>query len=311
MIDDLYHKYGVSTSPEGHKHHRPGWVNIACPHCNSTNGYPLGFNLQSCYYYCFRCGGHPLHSTLIKLLNVSYNQANDLVKTYKLLRKQINQEHSFTPNLVKIKKKGFKFPSDITPLQKQHKKYLIERNFDPTYLIKTWDIQATSPTSKLDGIEYKFRILIPIQWEGRVVTFQARDYTKKQSIKYMACPEEREAIHHKDILYGHPSLWEKRRGILVEGAFDVWRFRTSACCTFGTGYTAEQIRVIVKMFDELFILFDPEPIAQKRAKEIQQEVSFWGVKAHMVTELYSGITTDPGDMSQVDADFLLKDLNFL
>lgn len=248
----------------------------------------------------------------MKLLHVSYQQANELSKSYKVFRKGASNDNTQTTSKhIKIKKKGFKFPSGVTELQTQHKAYLKKRGFDPQYLADNWGIKGTSPTSILDGINYKFRILAPIQWEDKVVTFQARDYTGKQGLKYMACPEDRETIHHKHILYGHPSLWKKRRGILVEGIFDVWRLRLSACCTFGTGYTQEQLRVMIKMFDELYIMFDPEIVAQKRAMEIQQELAFWGVKSHLLTDHETGILTDPGDMTQKEADKLLKDLKML
>lgn len=244
----------------------------------------------------------------MKLLNVSYNQAEEIAKTYKLRNKRATQESTFRSGLIKIKKKQFKFPCDTIELQTPHKKYLRRRGFKPNELVKNWGIKGTSPTSKLDGINYRYRILVPIEWEGRVVTFQARDHTGKQAIKYLACPEEREIVHHKHILYGHPTLWSKRRGILVEGVFDVWRLGLSACCTFGTGYTTEQVRVLIKMFDELFILFDPELVAQKRAMTLQEELSFWGVKAHLLTDRETGILTDPGDMTQEEADKLLKEL---
>lgn len=309
MIDDLYQKYGISTAPEGHKHNRPGWVNIECPHCSDGGGgYHLGFNSEGAYFYCFRCGGHPVEGTLMKLLHIPFNQAKSISETYKLHKKRQSQHSTFQPGVVKIRKKSFKFPSDTGDLRNSHKKYLISRGFDPQYLIDNWGIKGTGPMSTLDHIPYRYRILIPILWEDKPVTFQARDYTEKQAIKYLACPEERELIHHKHILYGHPSLWRKRRGILVEGAFDVWRMRLSACCTFGTGYTTEQVRVMIKMFDELVIFFDPETIAQKRANELKEELTFWGCKASILTT--TG-TTDPGDMKQKDADYLLKELNML
>jgi hypothetical protein len=62
------------------------------------------------------------------------------------------------------------------------------------------------------------------------------------------------------------------------------------------------------MFDKLFILFDPELVAQKRAMELHRELSFWGVKAHLLTDHETGILTDPGDMTQEEADKLLKEL---
>lgn len=305
MIEDLYNKYGIDTAPEGHKHSRPGWVNTACPFCKSDEDrYHLGFNTNGPYFYCFRCGKHGIEDSLMKILKVSLNQAKELADKYKL-RRRVNSEYSFKPGLVKIKKKGFRYPTDTGPLLKPHKQYLEKRGFDPDYLVKHWDIKGTSPLSKLDGIDYRYRILAPIFWEGKVVSFQARDYTGKQELKYRVCPEEREVVHHKDILYGHPTLWEKRRGLLVEGIFDVWRMQFAACCCFGTGYTSEQIRVMTKMFDELFILFDPEPLAQKSAKSLADELGFWGVKA----ELVKLQKTDPGDMTQKQADLLLKSLN--
>lgn len=316
MIDDLYHKYGIPTSPEGHKHHRPGWVNIECPHCQG-DGYHLGYNTQEAYFYCFRCGSHPINVTVMKLLNISYEQAQSISETYKLLKKKrATSTPIFSTGVVKIKKEGFKFPSEIVDLQKQHRKYLSKnRNFDPDYLIETWGIKGTTPLSFLSitrgdeayRIDYRYRILIPILWNDKPVTFQARDYTDKQEIKYKACPEEREIIHHKHILYGHPSLWQKRRGIIVEGVMDVWRLGLSACCTFGTGYTVEQVRVIRQAFDEVFILFDPEPLAQKSARALQQELAFRGVKSY----IYTDIKTDPGDMSDDDAQHLLREFKMI
>jgi DNA primase (bacterial type) len=143
-------------------------------------------------------------------------------------------------------------------------------------------------------------------WENKIVTYQCRDFTNKQEIKYMACPEVREIVHHKNILYGHPSLWAKSEGILVEGPLDVWRLGVNACATAGTGYTPQQLRLISKTFKKLYIIFDPEPIAQAVAKRLQEELSFRGVK----TYIYNQLTTDPGDMTQVDANHLLKELNF-
>lgn len=310
-ILDLYQHYGIDTAPEGHKHHRPGWLNIECPHCSGSFGYHLGFNIEDAYFYCFRCGSHSIQETLMKLLNVRFQQADAIAKSYKLFRKGYSQDTQATLKHIKIKKKGFKLPSGIIPLQKSHRRYLESRGFNSYELENDWGLVATDPTSSLDGIPYKYRILAPIQWEGQTVSFQARDWTGKQELKYRACPEERERIHHKHILYGHPSLWEKRRAFLVEGIFDVWRLRLSACCTFGTGYTNEQAKLMVKMFDELFILFDPELIAQKRAMELQQELSFWGVNAHLLTDRETGLLTDPGDMTQEEADHLLRQYDML
>lgn len=310
-ITDLYQSYGIETAPEGHKHSRRGWVNIACPHCNGT-GYHLGFNITANYFFCFKCGSHQIENTLIKLLKIPYNQAKDLTKSYKLGKRSFAvDEKNGVKTLVKVGGKPFKYPSEVAALQTPHKRYIEKRGFNVEEITELWGVMGTSPTSVLktgdQRIPYGYRILIPIQWEDKVVTYQCRDFSGKQELKYMACPEVREIIHHKHILYGHPTLWKKRRAILAEGAIDVWRLGVNACATLGTGYTPQQMRLLCKLFDELVIMFDPEPVAQQVAKKLGEELSFRGVK----TTLYTNIKTDPGDLSPESVKRILKELNFL
>lgn len=302
-IVDLYQAYGIETAPEGHKHYRRTWVNIPCPHCVGS-GYSLGFNPTGGYYFCYKCGGQQIESTLMKLLKIPYEQAKDLVKSYRLKKSSFITEKS--DSLVKIGVKPFEYPSGVTALLPPHRNYLKKRGYNPDNIQALWGVEGTSPTSVLDDIPYNHRILIPIMWNDQVSTFQCRDYSGKQEQKYMACPQEREKIHHKDILYGHPTLWEKSKAIVVEGALDVWRLGINSCATLGTGYTPQQLRVLAQHFKELVIMFDPEPLAQKTAKKLKEELCFRGVKC----TIYDGLSTDPGDMTDEEAKYTLKELGF-
>jgi hypothetical protein len=305
-IERLFNDYHIEIAPEGDKHHRNGWLNIKCPMCNS-GGFHLGFNLERAYFSCYRCGPHFVDVVLVKLLRISSGAARNLITHYSIKNKnQSNSSKANSTPQVRVGGKQFKFPSDTIPLGKPHIRYIEKRGFDPVEIEKLWGVLGTSPTSKLDKIPYGYRILLPWTWEGKVVTFQARDYTDKQEQRYMACPEIREIVHHKNILYGHPSLWEKGRGILVEGPLDVWRLGVNACATAGTGYTPQQVRLLTRLFKELYIIFDPEPIAQRVARQLQKELSFRGVK----TYIYDQLKTDPGAMKQSEANKLLRELNF-
>ncbi len=104
-IEDLYTDYGIEIAPEGHKHQREGWVNIACPHCTGSEGYHLGFSDGGYVFTCWRCGSHFVDKTLSILLNVNYKQAGSIAKDYKIGKKsntkkeynsniRINQNHS-------------------------------------------------------------------------------------------------------------------------------------------------------------------------------------------------------------------------
>ncbi len=301
-LSNFYSDYLIETAPEGHKHSREDWINVPCPYCTGSQGYHLGYNTTDNYFFCWRCGHHPILSTLMKLANISHSQAREFVKQYRI-RKGGRKRVASSNEKIKINRYPFKFPTGIGPLNKAQIKYLERRNFDPEELIKKWGVLGTSPMSQLDGIQYKYRILVPIYWEGKLVSFQTRDYTNKQEKKYMACPQKREVIHHKHLLYGQMEL-QTDIGICVEGVFDVWRLGGRAFSTLGIGYTREQVYLISKLFEEVFIIFDPEKQAQEQAEKLRGELRARKVKVH----IHIGLDSDPAALSQDDANHLLKEL---
>jgi hypothetical protein len=281
-IISLYRNHGIHFLTEGHKHCRPGWVNTPCPYCSGNTGMHLGFEADQGYYYCWRCGWHPIVGTIAKMMNISEQEAYGIIKPYELLTSKIKVH--------KPKQELFKLPSNVGPLEKKHKTYLTKRGFDPEELIHYWDVMGTGPISLLDKIHYGHRILAPVYWQGQRVTFQTRDITNRSLTKYLACPKHREKIHHKHILYGKEEAWTQT-GICVEGITDVWKIGGEAFCTFGIEFTNRQLRAIADTFDRVAIVFDPDPQAIIQANKLKAELGFRGVDAWIVS-----ITNDPGSM---------------
>lgn len=298
-ILQLYQDYSVNHLTEGHKHTRPGWVNTPCPFCTGTPGYHLGYNIDANYFFCWRCGWHPLKQTLAKLLNVDIDAVRGIIKPYGLIIPHFTKEP-----IVKINKKPYLMPSNTGPLQKNHKAYLESRSFDPKLLERTWNLVGTGPVSLLDGLDYKLRIIIPVLWDSQAVTFTSRDVTNKSMLRYRACPKDREILHHKHILYGRQDKW-KATGILVEGPTDVWRLGTNSFAVFGIQTTPQQVRLISKTFKRIFVLYDNDPQAVLQAHKIVAELRFRGVEAIFYESI---ISPDPGSMKQKDADYLVKQL---
>jgi hypothetical protein len=207
-------------------------------------------------------------------------------------------------SLVSIKskdKKEFAFPTNVTDfLYESHKKYLSKRDFDPIMLQEIWGIKSLSPDSKLDGISYAHRILIPYNWNGQTVSFDSRDVTGKQSNKYQACPKEREEVEHKRILYGNQEAWGST-GIGVEGCTDVWRLGERACAVSGIKFTHAQVRVIANTFKKFAVVFDDESQAQAQAGKLVAELKARGV--HAWKEKIKG---DPGGLTNKEAKQLVK-----
>jgi len=299
-ILDLYQDFGIQFQTEDHKHCRPGWANLECPFCEGNPGLHLGCHINSGHFYCWRCGYKPTSKVITKLLNVEEGRAKDLIRQYKITRPSSSSISSATQDH-KIQFHPHKLPSHTGPLERQHQLYLERRGFDPDYLEKEWGLLGTGPISYLDDIDYRHRIMVPIFWGEEQVSFQTRDITGKSEVKYIACPKNREKIHHKHILYG--KNWDREVGICVEGVTDVWRLGPMAFAVFGIEYTYRQIRIIAKQFKRVIVLFDDDPQAIKQGTQLVSELSFRGVNAHQ--EIIKG---DPGDLSQEEADYLVKQI---
>lgn len=298
-ILQLYQDYSVDYKTEGHKHCRPGWVNTPCPFCISEpghEGYHLGAALDGSTFYCWRCGWHPPVKAISALLKIRYDDAKQLMYQYLGI-----VSHTQT-TIPKVRTKVHKHPSGTTELQPQHVKYLESRNFDPDYLVQEWGLLGTGPVSMLDGINFSYRILAPILWNADEVTFQTRDITNRHPLRYLACPENREIMKHKHILYGKQNKWGDI-GICVEGITDVWRLGEFSFCTFGIKFTYAQLRLISNTFKRVFVIFDDESQAQQQAKELVADLRFRGVDSERIV-----IKGDPASMPQNEANYLVKTL---
>lgn len=262
-----------------------GWVNIQCPMCNDPSMH-MGYNYSDDYgFYCFRCGHHFADETIQKLIGVNRQTAKQIIRKYEGKTKTTHKN--------KNQKKPFELPTSTEKLQKIHRKYLLKRGFDPDELEYHWKIMGTGPVSTLDGIDYSKRLLIPIYWNEGMVSFQTRDVTDKSDAKYKACPEHREIIHHKDILYGMPLTEWETTGFIVEGVTDCWKMGWDSAATFGIKFTSQQLREIARTFNKAIIVFDPDEHAQKQAKKLMSELKFRGV-----TCFNYNFETDPGEADE-------------
>lgn len=290
----IYNDFNVPYITEGHRHARDGWVNTECPFCTGNPGYHLGWNIADEYFVCWRCGFHPPFRALSFILNIPSYEIMSVLSAYTVNR---------TPYKKKEKnKKEFALPSNVGKLFNAHKSYLKNRGFNYKQLIKTWNLKATGRYSRLDNINYNARIIIPFYWNGAVVSFDSRAIFDTKIGKYKACPEEREIIGHKRILYGKQEYWHDT-GIVVEGPFDVWRLGTAACSVSGINYTHAQVKILSKTFNKVAVVFDSEPQAQKQAQKLIADLRFRGIDAWNVQ-----VKDDPGSLKQHEADELVKQI---
>lgn len=299
-IQQLFRDYGIHYITEGNKHCTPGWINVHCPFCPGSRNYHLGISKDGTGANCWRCGGHTVAETVSILLGIPAPKAREIIQKYRgravITRKKEEPKVAIFP---------LRLPRPNSSLTGPYKRYLEKRGFDPDKLIKEWGISQTGPISYLDGISYSHRILIPINWAGEMVSFQTRDITGKSELKYLACPKRREKINHKTIVYGKEAGWKEESGIIVvEGVTDVWRLGPHAVATFGIEFKLEQVLKLARINQRFYILFDAETQAQTQARKLSTKLKALGKSVKIIDD----IKTDPADLSQDDADYLVKQL---
>jgi hypothetical protein len=284
-----------------------GWIGVKCPFCGDDPSEHLGFHLESGATKCWRCGKHSTTLAIALLLNITAKQAVDIIKRYGGTGVVPTPTTEVTTGT-----RPHQLPFGTGPLMANHERYLTDRLFDPDKLVHDWGLLGTGPLAPLTTgpvddektIDFKHRIIIPITWDGKQVSFQGRDITGKSDLRYITCPEDREIIHHKCILGGRQEHWTST-GIIVEGWFDVFRFGLQACCTFGIQYTREQVRLIAKIFNRVAVCYDDEPqaVAQARLLISQLKLHNRNIDAWWVP-----IKGDPGAMDQTEANQLVKQI---
>ncbi len=282
FLDD----YNISYR-EGGKNWSEGWAMINCPFCGDS-GYHGGLNIKGAYYNCWKCGNKPISILIMKLLNIkSFTKAKAIIRDY---------AKNFVREKVK-KKKGeasiCKLPFGCHPLQETHWNYLKKRGYRPLKTAETWILMGTGPIG-----DYRFRIIAPIFVDGVMVSYQGRDITDKQTLRYKACASKDEIIHHKHIVYGI-DLIKDGKCIIVEGITDAWRLGPGAIALFGNSWTEEQLLFIKNRVKGGYICFDPDSVG--KGTKLALELNALGC-CFSVIELKE---KDPGEFNQTEVNFIM------
>lgn len=293
----FYRDHGIDCASSGHKRTRSGWVQINCPFCGTSYG--LGFAPSSGAYNCWHCGPHDQVKVIQSLLNCSVNQALQTLAQYKG-RPVLRNPQGF--DVKPQRRRECDWPLGTGPMTDRHRAYLARRGYDPDRLEATYGLRGTGPVG-----DYKHRVILPIHLDGKMISYQGRDITGKceAGIKYMACPKELEVMDHKHSLYAI-DLVKGDAAAIVEGAADCWRLGPGAVGTFGTGFTKTQQNLFRKRFKRGFVLFDPEPVALRKAERCAAELAVLGLQMELIELDEEGV--DPGDLPQQTADYIMRDL---
>ena len=134
-----------------------------------------------------------------------------------------------------------------------------------------------------------------------MVSWQARDWTDKAKLKYLTCPPELEAWHHKALLYGADKATGGRIKT-VEGVTDVWALGPGTGGLFGIKYRPEQVRELIN-WPEVWLILDREWRAQLQARLITRELKEAGV---LVRQIWLPPGKDPAELTAKEKEELSR-----
>ena len=142
--------------------------------------------------------------------------------------------------------------------------YLEQRGFSPEILSKIWGVSFCEKSPFLLARE---RIVTPIYFSKKLVGWQCRyvgelpwhDKLLKRELppKYYTMP----GFHKSQVLYNLDIARNFSVGVIVEGAYDVYKFGPMACATFGTSLSERQVELLRYFFPPpkiLVLLFDAD-----------------------------------------------------
>lgn len=283
--------YGIPYWGQGENVSR-GHVGVTCPFCEDTYNH-LGLSITGAKKpYCWKCGSHSWFEYIRAVTGQSPKQ---VIEKYNDIYSFIEEEE------IVYQQASVCVPPGSKDFKRGHLNYLESRGFDPEYLILKYDLRVTGALDK----EYPFRIIFPIVYNKRIVSYQGRSYVGAKP-KYKTCAPENEVVFHKDIFFNLDNA-KGDTAIIVEGVFDAIRLGDNTIASFGTAILPAQLNLVASRYKKVFVLYDSEPKAQKKAKEAAYTLNSGGVTTELIT-LDSG---DPGEMSNDDALYLKKDLGVL
>lgn len=270
-----------------------GWVNVRCPMPSCTDtGKHGGFNLAGGYYHCWKCGSHSLSVVLRKLLRMPGDQVDALIDENQGRLSALAVLNKKTAAATKIEWPG-------KPLNAGEKKYLRGRGFDPKFLAEYYGIAGGGI-----GGDWRYRILVPIYQDGKLMSFLGRDITGESNMRYKNLQVEKSVRDPKACLYNLDHCTGDHVHVL-EGVTDVWRMGDGFVATLGTTVTAGQTKLLSQRFRKVTFLFDPEPEAQGKARKVGAQLSALGVDVELVD---LELPYDPGDLSPEEAYDIRKEL---
>lgn len=295
---------GLETWTRG-KNVQKGHVNIQCPFpwCDDDSNH-CGIHTKTFKVRCWKCGKHSFKELVSEIATSPTGSIKNLIRDLKKDAGSTYIDSMSDPDEEKAYNNYVKIPVEaMDTFPPLHKDYLRGRGFNARKLIKLYKLLACHNYGY-----YKFRIIIPIFLDGKLVAFTSRDVTGEQDPPYLHGSPKECLMSVKNTIYNYDSIIEGGDVIIMEGPADVWKIGTGGICIFGVSIKPEQATLLLrKRIRTAFILLDNDKTGQRKRRVIGKEMGSIARKVEMLTLTKKN---DAGELTLSEAEMLKSAINF-
>jgi hypothetical protein len=302
-VEEYLQERGIPYAASGSKNVGRNSIGIDCPFCGS-GGNHLGIKLDTKQWFCWICGagrGKRFQSLVMKLENCSYRQTETILKKYAHSDIGFTATNSYDD--LRPLQGRFSLPPEAEDcMLPMHRQYLEKRNFDPDYLFRKYALHCVGPMSK----KWAMRILAPIFYHRKMVSFVGADITRKQRSKYKNCPLQESMIPVNQTLYNLDNA--NHTVIVMEGITDVWRIGDGAVGLYTKHASRQQLKIL-SGFSRVFIMLDSDAVTATAVNQLSPaDILASNLGGFTETEIIELPTGDPADMKPDDVKHLRREI---
>ena len=253
----------------------PGNINITCPFCGPSDpGHHMGLHLKTGSWHCWRNpeshAGKKPERLIMRLIGCGPAEAAQIVGEAQITLEGF--EAAAAQFLAEGEAEGpervLSLPEEFRPLKNRKGRarmyfdYLVRRGFDD------FDIEGLHVEYDLhycDRGTWRGRIILPIYYKGKLVSWTGRTVYDKEKIRYKSLSHKPDAMPRglmsvKEVLYNYDNVMEGRihskwdACVLVEGPLDVLKldffgvdYNTCAVAPLGSGISSDQLDQLVRI----------------------------------------------------------------
>lgn len=275
-----------------------GWIEVKCLWCSDPS-FHLGINIESNFMNCWRCSKKgSIVKYVRELENCGFSEAVELMNSYQ----NFNKSRLIPQTINSLKYvRELKTPSQFIEGKKSQAvtDFLHRRGFNPIEMYGKKNIYWGGVLGLM-----RHRMVLPVLYQRKVVTFVGRALSDKMKPKYINWPDKDSVIPIRQTLFGYDDIIPGGSIVVVEGPMDQLKLGPGSVATYGIKWNVEQVSLLREANpNKIFILYDSEDNAQESAIKLSKQIWFCKCEVIMLEN-----TNDPGSLTKAEAINLMDEL---